>query len=352
MGGIQGVDEVGREGRALARGRHGQLVAAIDQDNALDQRLDEHAGLPAVRLHDGKAERRDPGHGLPLLGNQRRTGRQPLHDIPCCREKLGELAQGDGRYISGGFIDILLFLLGQHLPAFLFLKLLLQPCLDLLSGPDVRDPIDGRHDRLLHDLPVDHPIHQLGIALLLPLFRRGVAREASRGLLVHVFDHSIADARVHILRLCRVDEVDLSRAFFVSAQSCIVLQAVARPVHVHRDARKEGLRVATVQGRHDLLADGQGLERLLRLLPPPLPLQRLLRRVPHLRQHLVNVGDAIREVQLVLAAQIGQVDLEPVEAFFAQGLLLGERQDASAHVRPQVVKIWGYRVRPDMWVGD
>ena len=76
-------------------------------------------------------------------------------------------------------------------------------------------------------------------------------------------------ARAARLRAVAGQQVHGAAAGLVAAQRGVVLQPVARAVHLHRQPRAEAGRVARGQRVAHLHARRQALPRVLRLLPPP-----------------------------------------------------------------------------------
>mmetsp|Transcript_7811 Transcript_7811/g.7268 ORF Transcript_7811/g.7268 Transcript_7811/m.7268 type:complete len:216 (+) Transcript_7811:886-1533(+) len=105
------------------------------------------------------------------------------------------------------------------------------------------------------------------------------------------------------------------------------------------------LRVARVHGFRELEHAGERLPGVVSFEPLEVVLGVLGAAVDGLHDGLGVVG-AFLEGELVLADLVGQMDLQPEEAFFAEGLSLGELEDAAVDVRPHVVEVRGDGVDP------
>ena len=81
------------------------------------------------------------------------------------------------------------------------------------------------------------------------------------------------------------------------------------------------------------------LERVVRVHPPARAVQRLASRLVHLLHVLLHELHALFVRELVLAPDVGHVELEPVQPVRGERLAHVEEQQAAAHVVAEVVQV-------------
>mmetsp|Transcript_25322 Transcript_25322/g.83189 ORF Transcript_25322/g.83189 Transcript_25322/m.83189 type:complete len:712 (+) Transcript_25322:1072-3207(+) len=127
-----------------------------------------------------------------------------------------------------------------------------------------------------------------------------------------------------------------------------MLEPVARPVLMHRQVRDERFYpVLAIQRVRNLPARREALPRVLSPRPPPLPSERVARRVANLREVVPAPLLALRHRKLVRAPaeQVGHLHEQPPEPVLAERPPLAKLEQAPARIRAEVRQVRVHRVR-------
>ena len=184
-----------------------------------------------------------------------------------------------------------------------------------------------RTDRLLDDLTSNLALQQLCQMLSLGHILRNL-------LLNH-----IRDIRIHIRRLIRHIQIDLSRTLVISTQSSIMLQPIASTILVNGQVRLVFQRIGRLQRVSEFDARGETLPRIVGLGPPALSVEGLFGTVVYVSEMLVDESDSVVEAGLVETVQVGQVDFEPSKTAFAERFRFCEFEQATREVVADVVQM-------------
>ena len=200
-------------------------------------------------------------------------------------------------------------------------KVFAEPAADLLPHAESGDAVHGRHHGLLHDISIHKRKQDLGKPCL-----------AVPASLEHRND-GIEDGGVDVGGLATGRQVDLGTARGVPQHGGVVLEAVARSVHVHGVSHP-------VVGVLDGDAGREELPRLLGRRPEAEPLG-VHRRLSDLCVVALRPRNPLVVPHLVDAEVVGRSDQEPAAPVLAEHLGLGELQKGTARVGSVMAQVVG-----------
>jgi hypothetical protein len=155
-----------------------------------------------------------PRHGTIVASDGFRCALEPIADpVGVCKEVADGFESAVGE-IAAGFEEKFVVVEGVEV---------FELALDLSAGADKHDAIHGGHDGLLHDFALKVGIDQTSDLLVF----------GTRFTSDFPFDQ-LENRRVDIAWLGTVCKIDLPSSTGIPTDGCVVLEAIARSVHVDR----------------------------------------------------------------------------------------------------------------------
>ena len=149
----------------------------------------------------------------------------------------------------------------------------------------------------------------------------------------------VRDIRIHIRRLIRHIQIDLSRTLVISTQSSIMLQPITSTILMNGQVRLVFQRIGRLQRVSEFDTRRETLPGIVGLGPPALSIEGLFGTVVHVGEMLVDESDSVVEAGLVETVQVGQVDLEPSETAFAERFRFCEFEQTTREIITDVVQM-------------